>query len=172
MFETTTYNKCATTCQIDSYKVSKSKLKPDQCNCKETGMVISKAPLQQLHKGAKFSGAPCTSECHCHDIQRAVALQTALQKLQKLQNSAAKMLPFIKQLGCLDMQQNETDFEAKKIVHKSLNKEVHEYVHGLSTRLSDNRVRELNNSKLELKHLLLKTSSGLQNSEKLNLRTH
>ena len=30
------YDKSATTCQIDSYKVSNFKLKPDLCNCVKT----------------------------------------------------------------------------------------------------------------------------------------
>ena len=47
-------HKSTTTCQIDSYKVSKSKLKPDQCNCVKTKMIESTAPPQQPHKPGTF----------------------------------------------------------------------------------------------------------------------
>ena len=64
----------------------------------------------------------------------------ALQKLQKLQNRAARIvtnspydassLPLIKQLGWLSVQQT-IDFETMKIVLKSLHNEVLEYLQGL-----------------------------------------
>ena len=39
-------HKSATTCQIDSYKVSNSTLKPDLSNCLKTEMIESNAPAQ------------------------------------------------------------------------------------------------------------------------------
>ena len=52
-------HKLATTCQIDSNKVSNSKLKPVQCNCVKTKMIDATAPPQQPHKGAHIFGTPC-----------------------------------------------------------------------------------------------------------------
>ena len=43
-------HKSASTCQIDSNKVSNSMLKPDLCNCIKTEMIESIAPLQQPNK--------------------------------------------------------------------------------------------------------------------------
>ena len=37
-------HKSANTCQIDSNKVSNSKLKPDLCNCVKTDVINSTAP--------------------------------------------------------------------------------------------------------------------------------
>ena len=52
--------KSATTCQIDSYKVSNSKLKPGICSCAKTEMIESTAPPQQLHaNGAQLFETPC-----------------------------------------------------------------------------------------------------------------
>ena len=39
-------HKSATTCQIDLYKVSNSKLKPDLCICIKTGIIEYTAPSQ------------------------------------------------------------------------------------------------------------------------------
>ena len=39
-------HKSGTMCQIDSYKVSNSKLKLDLCNCGKIEMIESKAPSQ------------------------------------------------------------------------------------------------------------------------------
>ena len=47
-----------------------------------------------------------------------------------------------------------------KIVHKSLHNAVPDYLQGLFTSVSDKCGRELRNSKLDLKLLLLKTSLG------------
>ena len=47
-------HKSATTCQIDSYKVSTSKLKPDLRNCARAEIIESMAPPQQRHKRAQF----------------------------------------------------------------------------------------------------------------------
>ena len=53
------YHKSATTCQIDSSKVSNSKLKPDLCNFVKTEMIESTAPPQQSHKrDTIFLGRP------------------------------------------------------------------------------------------------------------------
>ena len=43
-------HKSATTCQIDSNKVSSSKLRPDLCSCVKTEMIESTTPPQQPHK--------------------------------------------------------------------------------------------------------------------------
>ena len=48
-------HKSATTCQIDSYKVSNSKLTPDLCHCLKHKMIESKAAVQ---KGHNFLGKP------------------------------------------------------------------------------------------------------------------
>ena len=45
-FFTFVCHKSATTCQIDSNKVSNSKLKPELCNCAITEMTESTAPPQ------------------------------------------------------------------------------------------------------------------------------
>ena len=47
-------HKSATTCQIDSYKASNSKLKPNLCNCLKTVMIGSIAPPQQFLGGLTF----------------------------------------------------------------------------------------------------------------------
>ena len=55
-------HKSATACQIDSNKVSYSKLKPDLCNCLEIELIESIAPPQQPHKrGTIFFGTACTA---------------------------------------------------------------------------------------------------------------
>ena len=52
--------KSATTCQIDYYKVSNSKLNPDLCNCAKTEIIESKTLPQQQHKRGTIFGAHCT----------------------------------------------------------------------------------------------------------------
>ena len=47
-------HKSVITCQIDSYKVSNSKLKPDLCNCIKNETTESAAPSQLPHNGAKI----------------------------------------------------------------------------------------------------------------------
>ena len=50
-------HKSATTSQIDSYKVSNSKLRPDLCNCVKKAGIESTAPPQQPYKrGSIFLG--------------------------------------------------------------------------------------------------------------------
>ena len=51
-------HKSATTCQIDSYKVSNSKLKPEQCRFLKDKMTESTAPPQQPHKRNTIFGTP------------------------------------------------------------------------------------------------------------------
>ena len=52
------FHKSATTGQIDSYKVSNSKLKPDLCNCAKSEIIEFMAPPQQQHKGGTIFGHP------------------------------------------------------------------------------------------------------------------
>ena len=59
------YHKSAITCQTASYKVSKSKLKPDLCNCVRTEMIEFTAPPQLPHKsGRNFFGTICRFRLH------------------------------------------------------------------------------------------------------------
>ena len=52
-------HRSANTCQIDLYKVSNSKLKPEVCNCVKTEVIESRAPSQQKHKrGTVLLGQP------------------------------------------------------------------------------------------------------------------
>ena len=52
-------HKSATTCQIDSNKVSNSKLKPNLSKCVNSVVIESTAPPQQPHKrGTNFLGHP------------------------------------------------------------------------------------------------------------------
>ena len=52
-------HKSATTCQIDSYKGSNSKLKPDLCNCVKTEInEYAALPQQPLKKRHNFLGHP------------------------------------------------------------------------------------------------------------------
>ena len=70
VFEATTYlilpllcHKSATACQVDSYVVSKSKLKPDLNNCVNTEMTESTAPPHSHKNGAQlFLGHPVATE--------------------------------------------------------------------------------------------------------------
>ena len=55
------YHKLAITCQIDSYKVSNSTLRPDLCNHVKIEVTESIAPPEQPHKrGSNFLATPCT----------------------------------------------------------------------------------------------------------------
>ena len=49
----------ATTCQIDSYKFSNSKLEFDLCSCVKIEMIEFTAPPQQPETGHKFFRTPC-----------------------------------------------------------------------------------------------------------------
>ena len=53
-------HKSATTCHIDSYKVSNSKLKPDLSSCVKTEMIEPTTPPQQPYKQGTFFWTPCT----------------------------------------------------------------------------------------------------------------
>ena len=53
------YHKSATTCQVDSYKASNSKLKPDLCNCVKTEIIESMDPPKQSRKLGTIFGTPC-----------------------------------------------------------------------------------------------------------------
>ena len=56
-------HRSATTCQIDSYKVLNSKLKPEQRSFVKTEMIESTATPQQPHKrGTNFLGHPVVFE--------------------------------------------------------------------------------------------------------------
>ena len=60
-------HKLATTYLIDSNKVSKPNLKPDQCNCIKIEIIESAAPPQWPHKqGTNIFGTPCMFK----DLQR------------------------------------------------------------------------------------------------------
>ena len=48
------FHKSATTCPIDSSKVSNSKLKLDLCNCVKLEVIKSTSPPQQPNKVARF----------------------------------------------------------------------------------------------------------------------
>ena len=52
------YHISATTCQIDSKKVSNSKLKPDLCSCVKTEMIEFTVPPQQPYKRGTIFGHP------------------------------------------------------------------------------------------------------------------
>ena len=76
------YHKSATTCQIDSYKVSNSKLKSDLCNYVEIEVIDFIAPPQQPHKLAHFFWMPCTSKVICVVLSKFVfVILLILQKI-------------------------------------------------------------------------------------------
>ena len=50
------HHKSATTCQIDSYKFSNSKMKPGLCNCVKTEIKESTAHPKQKHKRGTIFG--------------------------------------------------------------------------------------------------------------------
>ena len=56
------YYKSVTTCQIDSNKVSNSKLKLDLLNCVKIEIIESTAPPQQPRKRGTIFWTPCTAE--------------------------------------------------------------------------------------------------------------
>ena len=94
---------------------------------------------------------------------------TSLNKLQKLQNRAARIetnspydapsLPLLRKLGWNPIKEL-VDIETTMIVYKSINNEAPNYLTSLFERLSQNTIRELRNTKTDLKMPLLKTSSG------------
>ena len=84
--------KSAITCQTDSYKVSKSKLKPDLFNCVQTEMTESTALPQQSHKrGRIFLGTPCifTRLSRATSIEIDRNIRISLSKLQLMSRCSA-----------------------------------------------------------------------------------
>ena len=86
-FEKTTYlpflyHKSATTCQLDSYKVSNSKLKPDLCNCAKAEIIESMAsPHSSNTKGTQSCwDTLCISDFTAKVVQKAMA-QTPLHNI-------------------------------------------------------------------------------------------
>ena len=94
---------------------------------------------------------------------------TALNKLQKLQNRAARIAtnspydassePLLKQLGWQTVREL-IETETARMVYRSINKEAPNYLTTLFERLSDNSVKQLRNTYTDLKLPLLKTSIG------------
>ena len=90
-------HKSATICQIDSYKVSNSKLKPDLCNCVKTEIIESTVPPRQPHKrGAIFFATPC----RCF---RSLQVQ-AFSLAQTHQETVYPVSSLLKTLYCQDHQ--------------------------------------------------------------------
>ena len=99
---------------------------------------------------------------------------TALQKLQKLQNRAARIVtnspydahsePLIQKLGWPTIKQL-IESETAKVVYKALHNEAPDYLKGLFHRLSDTQSRQLRNSNTDLRIPLFKTSSGQKSFE-------
>ena len=94
---------------------------------------------------------------------------TALNKLQKLQNRAtriaskspydARSQSLLEKLGWQTIREL-IDIETATMVYRSINNEAPNYLTSLFERLSQNTIRELRNTKTDLKLPLLKTSSG------------
>ena len=94
---------------------------------------------------------------------------TALNKLQKLQNRAARIVtnspyrmsapPIIRQLGWQTVKEL-IETETVKMVYRSVNHEVPEYLTGLFQRLSETCARQLRNTSTDLYVPLLKIACG------------
>ena len=94
---------------------------------------------------------------------------SALDKLQKLQNRAARIvtnspydasaLPLIGSLGWLTIREL-IDFETSKMVYKSLNALAPDYLRNLFQKVPEATNRQLRNSKTDLRLPLLRTSTG------------
>ena len=94
---------------------------------------------------------------------------TALNKLQKLQNRAARIVtnspyrmsapPIIKQLGWLTVN-DLIETETLKMVYRSINHEAPEYLTGLFQRLSETSARQLRNTSTDLDVPFLRTACG------------
>ena len=94
---------------------------------------------------------------------------SALDKLQKLQNRAARIvtnspydtsaLPLIKSLGWLTIREL-IDFETSKMVYKSLNALAPDYLRNIFQKVSEATNRQLRNSNTDLRLPLLRTSTG------------
>ena len=93
----------------------------------------------------------------------------ALNKLQKLQNRAAKIAtnspydarsqPLLEKLGWQTIREL-INIETAMMAYSSINNEAPNYLTSLFERLSQNTIRELRNTKTDLKLPFLKTSSG------------
>ena len=94
---------------------------------------------------------------------------TALNKLQKLQNRAARIAtnspynapsqPLLEKLGWQTIREL-IDIETAMMVYRSINNKAPNYLTSFFERLSQNTIRELRNTKTDLKLPLLKISSG------------
>ena len=94
---------------------------------------------------------------------------TTLQKLQKLQNRAARVAtnscfdapsePLIQQLGWLTIEQL-IELETVKVVYKALHNEAPPYMEELFLKLSNTQCRELRNSSTDLYIPRLRTAMG------------
>ena len=94
---------------------------------------------------------------------------TALNKLQKLQNRAARIVtnspyrmsppPIIRQLGWQTVKEL-IETETVKMIYRSIHHEAPEYLTGLFQRLSETCARQLRNTSTDLYVPLLKTACG------------
>ena len=94
---------------------------------------------------------------------------TTLQKLQKLQDRAARAAtnscfdapsePLIQQLGWLTIEQ-QIELETVKVVYKALHNEAPPYMKELFLKLSNTQCRELRNSSTDLYIPRLRTTMG------------
>ena len=94
---------------------------------------------------------------------------SALDKLQKLQNRAARIvtnspydasaLPLIGSLGWQTIREL-IDFETSKMVHKALNALAPDYLRNIFQKVSEATNRPLRNSKTDLRLPLLRTLTG------------
>ena len=110
---------------------------------------------------------------YCCPVWGAAGI-TALQKLQKLQNRAARIVtnspydahsqPLIQNLGWPTIKEL-IESETAKVVYKALHSEAPDYLKGLFHRLSDTKSRVLRNSNTDLHIPLFKTSSGQKSFE-------
>ena len=99
---------------------------------------------------------------------------TALQKLQKLQNRAARIVtnspydahsePLLQRLGWPTVTQL-IELETVKVVYKVLHNEAPDYLNSLFHKLSDSHCRMLHNSKTDLRIPMFKSSYGQKSFE-------
>ena len=110
---------------------------------------------------------------YCCPVWGAAGI-TALRKLQKLQNRAARIVtnspydahsqPLIQKLGWPTIKEL-IESETAKVVCKALHSEAPDYLKGLFHRLSDTKSRVLRNSNTDLHTPLFTTSSGQKSFE-------
>ena len=94
---------------------------------------------------------------------------TAIEKLQKLQNRAAKLatnspfdataLPVIRALKRPTVREL-IDFVAQEVVFRSLNGVAPSYMKDMFTRVNNSTARSLRNAKIDLSLLVLKSAGG------------